>query len=132
MKNSKKTDLFLDIDNKLKKVEKESETLYDFDVAIDAMKSLDIKKKILWKQIYKNAVDDRSYALSLFSEVFQTMSKSAADHIAMSSTLTKYLEKMSKSNQQLLELSAAISKDEEESHEIDKEGLFNEIEDDDE
>jgi len=132
MKNSKKTDLFQDIDNKLKKVENESKSFYDFEYAIDNIKGLDIKKKILWKQIYRNAVEDRSYSLTLFTEAFQTMSKGSTDHIALSSTLTKYLEKMSKANQQLIELSTLISKDDEENVELDREKLFNEIEDNDE
>ena len=91
------------------------------------MKSLDSKKKILWKQIYKNAVDDRSSALMLFTEVYGTMAKTSTDHVALGSTLVKYLEKMSKSNQQLIDLSNLITRDETESSKFDTDDVFNQI-----
>lgn len=131
MKNSKKTDLFQDIDEKLKRV-KEEVVLYDFEVAVDSMKGLDEKKKILWKQIYKNAIDDRAYALTLFTSAFQTLEKTATDHIALNGALTKYLEKMSKSNQQLLELSDMVSRDGIEAGKYDPDDMYNQIGKDDE
>ena len=128
---SKKKDLFDNIEDKLKKIEKDSDRLYEFEELLENTKSLDPKKKILWKQIYRNAVQDRSYALSLYTELYQTMTSTSSDHIALGSTLTKYLEKASKSNQQLLDLSVLIAKDESENSKYDPDTIFSKIEDSD-
>ena len=111
--------------------EKQASAMYDFEILLDETKNLDKKKKVLWKQIYRNAVEDRSSAAILFDNAFKTMGQSSTDHISMGATLTKYLEKMTKSNQQLLELSALISKDEEQASNINPDDLFQRIEDKD-
>ena len=118
-----------DVDALAEEAKKQSAAMYDFEILLDETKNLDEKKKILWKQIYRNAVEDRSTASVLFENAFKTMGQSSTDHISMGSTLVKYLEKMSKSNQQLLELSALISKDEEDNSKIDPDDLFAKIED---
>lgn len=127
MKNSKKS-VFSEIDDKIKEVENQTDRLSDFELEILKLKNLDNKKKILWQQIYKNAVDDRSSALMLFTEAYAGMGKSSTDHVAIGGILVKYLEKMSKSNQQLIDLSLLISKDEEQNVSMDPEDLFREIE----
>lgn len=116
-----------DISSIAAEAEKQASAMYDFEVLLDETKGLDDKKRLLWKQIYRNAVDDRSSAATLFNNAFATMGQTATDHIAMGATLVKYLEKMSKSNQQLLELSSLISSEEEQSTKIDPEDLFNRI-----
>lgn len=128
---SKKKDLFENIEDKLKKIEGDSEKLYEFEEHLENTKGLDQKKKVLWKQIYRNAVQDRAYALSLYTELYQTMTNTSSDHMALGSTLTKYLEKASKSNQQLLDLSILISKDESDNSKYDPDSIFNKIEDSD-
>ena len=110
---------------------RQSNAMYDFEVLLDNVKGLDDKKRILWKQIYRNAVEDRSTAGSLFNGAYATLGQSAADHLAMGATLVKYLEKMSKSNQQLLDLSTLISRDEEQQTKIDPDDLFKQIEEKD-
>lgn len=117
----------IDVSNLEKEAEKQASKMYDFEVLLDDTKDLDEKKRLLWKQIYRNAVEDRSSAAILFETAFKTMGSSATDHISMGSTLVKYLEKMSKSNQQLLELSELISRDEEKSTKIDPDDIFRRI-----
>lgn len=117
----------IDITSIAKEAEKQASTMYDFENLLNDSKGLDEKKKLLWKQIYRNAVDDRASAAILFENAFKTMGQSSTDHISMGSTLVKYLEKMTKSNQQLLELSALISKDEEQLANIDPDDIFNRI-----
>ena len=58
----KKSSTLSQIDQKSQQIEKESESIYDFEVLLDKTKGLDDKKKILWKQIYTNAVNDRASA----------------------------------------------------------------------
>lgn len=116
-----------DFSKMAEEADKQSSAMYDFEVLLDESKNLDQKKKILWKQIYRNAVEDRSSAAVLFESAYKTMGQSSTDHISMGSTLTKYLEKMTKSNQQLLELSTLISKDEEQAANIDPDDIFKRI-----
>lgn len=130
MKNQKKS-IFSEIDKKMETVEKQSDMLSAFEAEIQKLKNVENKKKILWQQIYKNAVDDRSSALMLFTEAYAAMGKTSTDHMAMGSVLVKYLEKMTKSNQQLIDLSLLISKDEEQAMSMDPEDLFREIEEKD-
>ena len=105
---------------------------YDFEEVVNSAKGLDEKKRLLWKQIYKNAVDDRASAGILFTNAFSSMGQAATDHIAMGTTLVKYLEKMSKANQQLLELSSIISRDDEQNSQVDPDDIFRQIEGKDE
>lgn len=132
MKSSKKNvDVFHEIERKMSEINKQSDNLSDFEIEIEKLKNVDSRKKILWQQIYRNAIDDRSAASALFTECYAAMGKTATDHAAMGSVLVKYLEKMSKSNQQLIDLSLLMSKDEEQSHGIDPDDLFREIEGED-
>ena len=120
-----------DISSIVDEAEKQKNAMYDFEILLDKSKGLDDKKRILWKQIYRNAVEDRSTAGSLFNNAYSSMGQASTDHLAMGATLVKYLEKMTKSNQQLLELSALISRDEEQNAKIDPDDIFKKIEDSD-
>ena len=116
----------------VKEAEKQATAMYDFELLLDSTRGLDEKKRILWKQIYRNAVEDRSSAGLLFNNAYSSMGQASTDHLAMGVTLVKYLEKMTKSNQQLLELSALISKDEEQNTKIDPDDIFRRIGEEDE
>ena len=120
-----------EISSIVNEAEKQANAMYDFEVLLDESKGLDDKKRLLWKQIYRNATEDRSTAGSLFNSAYASMGQTSTDHLAMGATLVKYLEKMTKSNQQLLELSALISKDEEQNTKIDPDDIFKKIEDND-
>lgn len=128
----KKKNIDTDANTLAKEAERMSSSMYDFEVLLDNSKNLDDKKRMLWKQIYRYAVEDRSTANTLFTGAYSTMGQASTDHLAMGSTLAKYLEKMSKSNQQLIELSALMTKDEEQNAKINPDDLFQQIEDKDE
>ena len=93
-KTSASNDNLKEIEKKLQKIREEDESIPDFIIELDKMRSLDSKKKILCGQIYKNALDERSSAAMLFGEAYATMSSSAADHVSLGSTLVRYLERM--------------------------------------
>lgn len=88
----------------------------DFNKLIDTLGSLHDKKKALWKQIYNNAVLDRRNAYIMFGDLFAKVYGSVADHAIHGPTLAKYLERMEKSNTQLIKLAEilddAVSDDE--------------------
>jgi hypothetical protein len=55
------------------------------------------------------------------------MGGSAADHATLGQTLTKYLERMSKSNEQLLALAKQIAESETSNVEISEDEIFERI-----
>ena len=111
----------------LKDVEKK---VKDFQQVLEKIEHADSKKKLLWLEIYQNAALDRQNAHILFVEAYTTMQHGTTEHATLGSTLTKYLERMGKSNDQLLKLAELISKSESEYSAINSDDLFNTIQGD--
>jgi len=111
-------------------LEKIENKIEEFDKVLDKIEHADSKKKLLWKEIYENASLDRQNAHILFVEAYTTMSQGTTEHATLGSTLTKYLERMSKSNDQILKLAELISKSESEYSSINADELFSKIEGD--
>lgn len=82
--------------------------LFDFSALLDTLSSVEEKKKALWKQIYENAVTDRKNAYILFGDLYKDVHNQPAQHAIHGITLSKYLERMEKSNQQLIKLAEMI------------------------
>lgn len=99
----------------------------EFSEMLDELSSTEEKKKLLWKQIYENALTDRENASMLFTDAWSRMSVGSSEHVALGSTLTKYLERMSKSNEQILRLAEIINKVQEQEDQIDSEDIFSKI-----
>ena len=99
----------------------------EFADVLDSIESAEGKKKLLWKEIYENALTDRESAFILFHEAYSTMQQTAAEHITVGPVLNKYLERMNKANDQLLKLAEIIAKAEEHSAKIDPEEIFSQI-----
>jgi uncharacterized protein Yka (UPF0111/DUF47 family) len=111
--------------DKLSQMNKKIEAFKDL---LDSLDEIDSKKKILWKEIYDNAVNDRNLADMLFTDSWQRMNgQNALTHESIGSTMAKYLERMCKSNEQILRLAELIHKAEEKAGKIDSDELFNEI-----
>lgn len=115
------------IENLLKKVKDKEERVRSFSEMLDGISSIDEKKKSLWREIYENAVSDRERASILFTEAYKVMGTGTSDHIAIGSTMSKYLERMSKSNDQILNLAELVSKAEKEEEKIVPDELYNKI-----
>lgn len=98
-----------------------------FSDILDELTSTEDKKKLLWKEIYENALVDRENASMLFTDAWSRMSPGTAEHITLGATLTKYLERMSKSNEQILRLAEMISDAEKREEKIDPEQVFETI-----
>jgi hypothetical protein len=97
------------IDNILEKLKENGKKVEQFSDILDQIDNASEKKKMLWKEIYENAVIDRTNAFILFTNLYSEMGGSSSDHATLGLILTKYLERMSKSNEQLLSLSKQIS-----------------------
>ena len=120
---------------KTQKLEKNIDRIKETDLKIkafgdllDSLDDLDDRKKLLWKEIYDNAVSDRNLADMLFTDSWQRMNgQNALTHDSIGATMSKYLERMCKSNEQILRLAELIQKAEEKSNQIDTDNLFEEI-----
>lgn len=111
----------------LTKVEQTEEKLKKFTEMLNSIEQTDNKKKLLWQEIYKNALTDREQAGKLLDEAHAEMRGGAFEHSTMGPTLTKYLERMTKSNEQILKLAELIGKAEERAAKIDTDDLFSRI-----
>jgi hypothetical protein len=107
-----------------KTAEKKVEQFADL---LSTIESAEDKKKMLWKEIYENAVTDRENASMLFTDAYTQMQSGTAEHISLGSTMSKYLERMNKSNDQILKLAELISREAEKSARIDPDDLFSQI-----
>ena len=98
-----------------------------FSDLLDKISSLEDKKKLLWKEIYENALNDRENANTLYTNLYLKMEGSQADHVAVGSIMVKYLERMCKSNEQILKLADLIAREESKATKIDADDMFAEI-----
>lgn len=98
-----------------------------FSQVLEKIEHADAKKRILWKEIYENAMLDRQNAHILFVEAYTTMSQGTTEHATLGATLSKYLERMNKANDQLIRLAELISKSENEHNAINADDLFSQI-----
>jgi hypothetical protein len=114
------------LSKELTKITDKDKKVKQFSDLLNSIESLEDKRKFLWKEIYENAVKDRECASFLFADLFKELSGSA-QHAVAGSIASKYLERMSKSNDQILKLAELISKAEEDSSKIDPEDIYSTI-----
>ena len=115
------------IDKMLDQFKKTEEKIKDFSELLDDLTATEDKKKALWKEIYQNAVSDRERASILFTEAYKAMGASATDHASIGATMSKYLERMCKSNDQILQLADLINKAELREARVNPDDLFDKI-----
>ena len=113
-----------DIVDRLQKMNKKIGTFADL---LDNISNLEDKKKLLWKEIYENALSDRENANALYTDLYLKMEGSQSDHLAVGSVMVKYLERMCKSNEQILKLADLISREETKTAKIDADDMFSAI-----
>ena len=115
------------INNKLDKNSNKENQIKNFSDILDSIDTLENKKKMLWKEIYENALEDREKSKMLFNDAYISMSGGTNEHMNIGSIMSKYIERMSKSNDQILKLAELISKEEEKSVEISDDDIFSKI-----
>ncbi len=109
------------------KLEKTKKKINEFSDLLDSLKSTEDKKKMLWKEIYENALLDRENASMLFTDAWKHMSGGTSEHATLGATMSKYLERMCKSNEQILRLAELIAKAEDAESKINPEDIFSQI-----
>lgn len=111
----------------LKDKNKLDEKMKEFSDLLDSIDNLEDKKKMLWREIYNNAIIDRMNAYMLFTDIYTTMQGGTNDHVQLGGTMSKYIERMNKSNDQLIKLAELIAKEEEKSANINADDMFSQI-----
>lgn len=94
-----------------------NDKIEEFDKLLKELTSLEDKRRMLWLDVYTNALQDRDYAFNMYTHLsgFVTGGADPNVHALHGPNIAKYLERMSRANDQLLKLSelvsAAIEKD---------------------
>ena len=86
------------------------EKLKKFGDLLDKIESVDSNIKALWAEIYENATSDRERASMLYTDIFMDVKGSPEKHGLYGTQMTKYLERMCKSNDQLIRLAEMIER----------------------
>lgn len=113
--------------DKVEKNEKKEVSIKNFADILDNIESLEDKKKLLWKEIYENALEDREKSKMLFNDAYISMQGGVNEHMNIGAIMSKYIERMSKSNDQILKLAELIAKEEEKSEAISEDEIFGKI-----
>ena len=94
-----------------------------FKELLDSLTTLQDKRKVLWQDVYTNALQDRDYALQMYTHLSGFVAGDPQQHALHGPNIAKYLERMSKANDQLLKLAelvaAALTKEEDEGMDAD-------------
>lgn len=108
-------------DNKVK------ERIKDFSSLLEEIDSLNDKKRRLWTEIYENAITDRHNSYAMFVKLVMIVQDKSSEHAVHGKTMATYLERMSKSNDQLIKLAELIAKADSKSEEISPDEIFDKI-----
>ena len=114
-------------DDILKRLAKTKEKVEKFSELLDSISSMDDKRKALWREIYDNALTDRENAYALYLNAYSTFGGGQTEHVNVGPIMVKYLERMSKSNEQILKLAEIVKSVQEEAVTITTEDIFSKI-----
>lgn len=113
--------------NNKQKLTPTEQKLKDFSDLLSSLQNSEDKKKLLWKEAYQNAIEDRESANILVTDLLLQMQGNLTNHQTYGSIMSKYLERMAKSNDQILKLAEIIAKEQESENAISPDDIFKEI-----
>ena len=119
-----------DLEKVLDKEEKNSnkeQKIKNFADILENIESLEDKKKMLWKEIYENSIEDREKAKLLFNDAYISMAGGINEHMNIGAVMSKYLERMCRSNDQILKLAELIAREEEKEEPFSEDDIFSKI-----
>jgi len=114
-----------DFNKTLDSLNEKDKKIKQFSDILDTLTSTEDKKKLLWKEIYENAVNDRENAGILFTDTLMQVKGNAANHNILGPVIVKYIERMSRANDQILKLAELIAQ--EESKEMSMDAIYDKI-----
>lgn len=103
------------------------ERIRDFGDLLKSIESLDDKKRQLWKEIYENAIADRQNSYVMFTRLVRIVQDKSTEHAVHGKTIATYIERMSRSNEQLIKLAELIAKAQAKDESIDPDDMFAKI-----
>lgn len=106
---------------------KKENKIKEFSDLLDSLENTEDKKKLLWRESYQNALEDRESASILLNDLLVTIPGNTANHSTYGSLATKYLERMSKSNDQIIKLAELVAKEQEKLDLVSPEDIFKKI-----
>jgi|TARA_R110000824_G_scaffold62352_2_gene165143 hypothetical protein len=104
-----------------------NDKIKEFSDLLDGLESTEDKKKLLWKESYQNAIEDRESASILLNDLLLSIPGNSANHSTHGTLATKYLERMSKSNDQIIKLAELIAKEQEKQDTVSPDDIFKSI-----
>ena len=100
----------------------------NFAKILEDINSVDDKKKKLWQEIYDNAIIDRQNAYIMFSKLSALVEDKSTEHAIHGKTMATFIERMSRSNDQLIKLAELIAAAEDkQSKELSPDDIFDKI-----
>ena len=114
-----------DFNKTLDALNEKDKKIKQFSDILDTLTSTEDKKKLLWKEIYENAVNDRENAGILFTDTLMQVKGNAANHNILGPVIVKYIERMSRANDQILKLAELLAN--EESKEMSMDAIYDKI-----
>jgi len=91
-------------------VEKTDQDLKTFSELLDSITTVDERLKLLWKQIYENALMDRRNAYLIWTDLYINVHGKPEQHVMHGTNLFHYQEIMIKANASLLKLAELVAK----------------------
>jgi hypothetical protein len=99
----------------------------EFSDLLDSLENTEDKKKLLWRESYQNALEDRESAAILLNDLLVTIPGNPTSHSTHGTLATKYLERMSKCNDQIIKLAELIAKEQERENTVSPDDIFKSI-----
>ena len=125
---SKKTSEVDAMNDQLNILKDKERRVSHFNDLLESIEGLDDKKRILWSEIYKNAITDRESAAILYTDTIMQLKGNTANHTILGPIVVKYIERMSRANDQLIKLAEIITS--EENKPLDTNSIFDRINED--
>lgn len=96
----------------------------DFENLLTKIKTLDDEKRILWIEIYENALLDRQNAHAMFLRLVLISENNSTENAIHGKTMSSYIERMQKANDQIIKLAELVGRAEEAGEVINSEQIF--------
>ena len=80
-----------------------------------------------WKEAYQNSLDDRENAHILLTDLLKVSLNNSTNHLQFGTLMSKYLERMSKCNDQILKLAELIAKEQDAAETMSDDEIFSKI-----
>jgi len=101
--------------------------LQNFIELLKTIENMDDKKKQLWREIYENAIIDRQNAFAMFYSLTKIVQDKSIEYGVHARSLSSFLERMAKSNDQLIKLAQLIAEEQRKSEEINSVDIYNQF-----